>query len=80
LSSPLEDPVSVSAANLEGSIRAAAVDDYNLIGPGQGLERLLDVWLFVVCDQNRSRSYVLIGLGEEDFGAVPLTVDTVRLL
>jgi hypothetical protein len=29
---------------------------------------------------NRSRPYVLSGLVEEDFGAVTLTVDSVRLL
>jgi len=29
---------------------------------------------------NRSRPYVLSGLVEEDFGAVTLTVDTVRFL
>jgi len=29
---------------------------------------------------NRSRPYVLTGLVEEDFGAVTLTVDSVRLL
>jgi hypothetical protein len=29
---------------------------------------------------NRSRPYVLTGLVEEDFGAVSLAVDSVRLL